>query len=197
MIDKPYSDPKKSPLLGYYLTSKHKMTVLGINFVTLYYKDINDISVPVNYRIYDKQDCKTKNDYLREMIDEVLSWGLKPRWITGDSWYAGLENLQLVRHHQLDFMFAIKNNRLVSLVKGNKYCQVQCLEIPDEGLIVHLKGFGQVKVFRKVFKNEFRYYIMFLTDQDALNKTSREEFKQVHDNHWGIETYHRAVLLRL
>jgi formamidopyrimidine-DNA glycosylase len=147
---------------------------LGINFITLYYTDINGISVPVNYRIYDKQDLKTKNDYLREMINEVMDWGLKPRWITGDSWYASLENLQLVRHHQLGFLFAIKNNRLVSLKQRGKYCQVQCLEIPEEGLVVHMKGFGQVKVFRKVFKNENRYYIMYLNEQKAINKLSRE-----------------------
>jgi hypothetical protein len=55
------------------------------------------------------------------MIGEVLSWGLKPRWITFEVWYASSKNLQLVRHHHLDFMFAIKNNRLVSLVKGGKY----------------------------------------------------------------------------
>jgi hypothetical protein len=70
-------------------------------------------------------------------------------------------------------------------------------EIPDEGLIVYLKGFGLVKVFRKVFKNEFQNVIMYLTDQEERQGLSRAEFKQVHDNHWGIETYHRAVSPRL
>ena len=26
----------------------------------------------------------------QEMLQEVLSWGLKPAWVTGDSWYSGL-----------------------------------------------------------------------------------------------------------
>ena len=29
----------------------------------------------VNYRVYDKSEGKTKNDYFREMLIEVLAWG--------------------------------------------------------------------------------------------------------------------------
>jgi len=43
-------------------------------------------SVPINYKIYDKKEGKTKNDYLREMLSETISWGVKPRMVTGDSW---------------------------------------------------------------------------------------------------------------
>jgi len=99
-----------------------------------------------------------------------MAWGLKPDFLTFERWYASLENLQRVRNHQLGFLFAQENNRLVSLKTANKYCQVQRLEIPEEGLIVHLKGFGKVKVFRKVFKNEYRNVIMYLTEQKALNE---------------------------
>lgn len=45
-------------------------------------------SVPLNYRIYNKQEGKTKNDYLREMIAEILSWGLEPDTVTTDAWYS-------------------------------------------------------------------------------------------------------------
>ncbi len=49
-------------------------------------------------------------------------------------------------------------------------------EIPDEGLVVHLKKFGQVKVFQSNFKNEeHRYYIMYLPDKDALVAITRAE----------------------
>jgi len=51
----------------------------------LYYTDFKGKSIPVNYRIYNKQENKTKNDYLREMITEVLSWGLKPTYVTTDA----------------------------------------------------------------------------------------------------------------
>jgi hypothetical protein len=63
------------------------------------------------------------------MLAEVLVWGLQPLFLTGDSWLRSLDNLKCVRHHTLSAMFAIKNNRLVSALKGT-YVQVQCLDIP-------------------------------------------------------------------
>ena len=60
--------------------------VKGIQLITLYYTDAVGRSLPVNYRIYNKQEGKTKNEYLREMIVEVLLWGLKPKTMTTDAW---------------------------------------------------------------------------------------------------------------
>ncbi len=60
--------------------------------------------------------------------------------------------------------------------------------------MVHLKKFGQVKVFQSNFKNEeHRYYIMYLPDKDALVAITRAEFRALHSIHWGIECYHRAI----
>ena len=36
-----------------------------------YYTDISGLHMPVNYRIYDKLEGKTKNDYFREMLIDV------------------------------------------------------------------------------------------------------------------------------
>jgi len=148
VIDKPYRNPNKTELVDYFWSGEHKRAVKGINLITLYYTDINQVNVPVNFRIYKKDETKTKNDYFREMLVEVLTWGLKPGWITGDSWYSSLENLKFVRHYKLSFLFAIENNRLISIEKA-AYVQAQTLEtIPESGLVVYLKGFGQVKLFR-------------------------------------------------
>ena len=87
VIDKPYRDPAKTELVSYFWSGKHKKTVKGINLISLYYTDIVGNSYPVNFRIYDKSEGKTKNDYFLEMLEEVKSWGLKPAWMTGDSWY--------------------------------------------------------------------------------------------------------------
>jgi len=57
----------------------------------------------------------------------------------------------------------ITKNRKVSL-DGIEYTQVKNLKIPDTGLVVHLKNFGRVKVFRRTFTNVAeRYYITYLT----------------------------------
>ena len=55
VLDKPYSDPSKAALIDLFWSGKHKRVVKGINLITLFYTDIQGISVPVNYRIYDKK----------------------------------------------------------------------------------------------------------------------------------------------
>ncbi len=192
VIDKPYSNPLKAKLIDYFWSGKHKRSVKGINLITLYYTDINQVCVPINFRLVDKSSGQTKNDYFRDMLAEALTWGLQPAWITGDSWYSSLDNLKCVRHHTLGFLFAIERNRLVSIEKGH-YVQVQLLNIPESGLSLHLKNFGNVKVFRTLFKNEYRYDIMYVPKAEKLNQLTYQDFKRIHDNHWQIERFHRAV----
>ncbi len=114
--------------------------------ITLYYTDLSGKSVPVNYRIYNKQEGKTKNDYLQEMIAEVLAWGLSPKTVTTDSWYSSQKNLKFFRNKELEFLTGIAKNRSCS-IDGKTFTQVQNLEIPEVGLIVYLKNFGQVTHF--------------------------------------------------
>lgn len=85
VVDKPYRDPIKSEFVGYFWSGKHKRAVKGINLITLYYTDVAGSSYPVNFRIYDKREGKTKNDYFLEMLAEVEGWGLKPTWVTGEA----------------------------------------------------------------------------------------------------------------
>ena len=34
---------------------------------------------------------------------------------------------------------------------------------------------------------------MYLPDQEALNQINKSEFVKIHDTHWGIESFHRAI----
>ncbi len=70
-VDKPYRDPNKTALVGYFWSGKHKQTVKGINLITLCYRDITGNSYPINFRIYDKREDKAKNDYFIEMLQEI------------------------------------------------------------------------------------------------------------------------------
>jgi hypothetical protein len=74
----------------------------------LYYTDITGTSYPVNFRIYDKREGKTKNEYFRDMVAEVQTWGLKLAWVKGDRWYSGIENLKFLRHEKVGFLFALE-----------------------------------------------------------------------------------------
>jgi len=90
------------------------------------------------------------------------------------------------------FLFAIAANRQVSLERGLQV-QVQTLSLPESGLVVYLKEFGWVKVFCQNFKNEVRYYIMYLPQENELRRLSRQDFRQIHDTHWQIESFHRVI----
>ncbi|USE39559.1 transposase [Endozoicomonas sp. SCSIO W0465] len=187
VLDKPYS--YSVALVGHFWSGKHHRVVKGVNLITLYYTDVSGRHMPVNYRIYDKSEDKTKNDYFREMLIEVLVWGLKPAFVTGDSWYSCTTNLKTIKNHQTGFMFAVEKNRTVSLEKG-KWQQVQHLDIPDNGLDVWLKDFGKIRLFRTMLKDQRRHYVVYLPEEVPFE---RNDFKQIHDQHWQIEQFHRAI----
>lgn len=194
VLDKPYSDPNKVALVDLFWSGKHKRVVKGINLVSLFYTDTHGVSVPVNYRIVDKKEGKTKNDYFREMLLEVIAWGLKPSWVTGDSWYASLENLKFIRTQKLNFMFGVEDNRIVSVERG-KYIQIQKFGgWPAENIeTMYLKDYGMVKACRQMYKNVYRYYMMSTAQLEHLEHITRFDFERVHGAHWHIERYHRAL----
>jgi hypothetical protein len=86
-LDKPYS--KHMALVTYVWSGKHHRVVKG----TLYYID------PQGYRVYDKEEGKTKNDYFLEMLTQVLTWGLRPKFVTGDTWYSCINNIKTIKNH--------------------------------------------------------------------------------------------------
>ena len=190
VLDKPYAS--KMAYVGYFWSGKHHKTVKGINLITLYYADNQGQRAPVNYRLYDKTEGKTKNDYFLEMLAEVLAWGLKPAYVTADSWYACISNLKTVKEHGMAWLMAIESNRIVSVEKGC-WTQVQQLDIPPEGRIVWLKAFGQVKLFRTTLKDQMRHYLTYLPKEDDYDSFQREHFQHLHDQHWQIEQYHRVI----
>jgi hypothetical protein len=79
VVGKLYSDPKNVELISYFWSGKYHKSIEGINLITLYYNDVYGNSVPINYRIYDKKEGKTKNDYFQEMVKEVIDCSVKPR----------------------------------------------------------------------------------------------------------------------
>lgn len=189
VLDKPYSNLAKNDLVGYFYSGKHHKTVKGVNLVTLLYTDSKGISLPVNFRIYDKEDNKTKNQYFREMVYDVLDWGLRPGVVTGDCWYSSVENFKFMRKHELSFLFSIESNRIISSVKG-VYQNVSNVEIPENGLYTHLKEFGFVKIFRTVDKkSDVRYYAYYHCERTL--GINRKEFEKAHHDHWKIEIFHR------
>jgi hypothetical protein len=191
VLDKPYSQLETN-LITYLYSGKHHRTVKGIGLITLLYTDLKGVSLPVNFRLYDKQAGKTKNDYFQEMVKEVLLWGLRPGIVTADSWYASTANFKFLRNQELSFLFGIEKNRIISSEPG-QYQQVCTASIAQEGLYTHLKDFDFVKVFQTVDKdNDVRYYVYFHPDEQKRRSLTRSDFEKAHQQHWQIEVFHRT-----
>jgi hypothetical protein len=119
------------------------------------------VRVPVNWRAVDKAEKKTKNELFREMLEEVLAWGLRPAWVSADAWYSSLENLKFLRKHELGFLVGLEKNRTLS-EREHEYRRVEEVAVPERGRVLHLRGFGFVSVFRTIDKNnDVRHYAAF------------------------------------
>lgn len=53
VLDKPYSQ-QETNLISYFYSGKHHRTIKGIQLISLLYTDVKGVSLPVNFRIYDK-----------------------------------------------------------------------------------------------------------------------------------------------
>ena len=74
------------------------------------------------------------------------------------------------------------------------------LEVPQEGLVVWLKDYGYIKLFRTHLKDQVRHYAIDIAQpsnqlkkHDELTQFTRVEFTKLHDTHWQIEQYHRVI----
>ena len=195
VLDKPYSELSSTELVGFFWSGKHHKTVKGINLIVLLYTTPSGYSVPVNFRVYRASEGKTKNDYFQAMLKEMWLWGLRPKWVTADSWYSSMENLKFLRNLEVNFLVGLEKNRIVS-TQPSLYQQVQEVSIPREGLYTHLKGFGFIEVFRTVSQEgDLRHYALYQVQEEAAFPVlfSRAEFEAVRMLHWRVEAFFRCI----
>ena len=184
-LDKPYA--QKIELVTHHWSGKHHAVVKGISLVSMVWTD-GDLMLPVDYRVYDKAgDGKTKNDHFQIMIDTAKLRGFTPEAILFDSWYAGLANLKRIRLYGWIFLTRLKANRLVALDRQG-YSQISKLEITSTGSIVHLEGFGSIKVFKIVAKDgDIEYW--------ATNDLTMDELQRLvlAERRGAVEDYNRIL----
>ncbi len=184
-LDKHYA--KKIDLVSRHWSGKHKRVVRGINLITLVWTD-GDTVVPCDYRIYDKaNDGLTKNDHFLAMLHEAKARGFEPRCVAFDSWYSGLENLKAVRACGWTFLTQLKVNRKVDLDRQG-YRAVAEVAIAPGGTVVHLEGFGSIRVFKVVSRDgDVEYWATNDLAMDELTRLAHAE------RCWAIEKYHRGL----
>ncbi len=185
VLDKPYSE--KMGFVRYQWSGKHHRTVKGIGLVTLVWTDGTTV-IPLDFRIYNiDEDDKTKNDHFLDMLDKAEERGFNPEFVLFDTWYASVKNLKAIRKKEWHFLTRLKNNRLVNPDnKGN--VPLETVDIPPEGLVVHLKAYGFVKVFRIVSKDGDTQH--WVTDVQDMDESKREDLAK---KSWKIEEYHRGI----
>jgi len=184
-LDKPYAS--KMALVTRHWSGKHGRVVQGINLISLVWTRCG-CRLPSDFRIYNKaQDGLTKNDHFQEMVQQAAERDFEPELVAFDSWYSGLPNLKLLRGLQWHWLTQLKSNREVSIDRtGNR--AIRKILIPVQGRLVHLKGYGWIKVFRTVGTNGDAEY--WATSN--LNMTIEEAAFYALDA-WQVEVYHRGL----
>ena len=168
----------------------HHEVVFGIGVTTLLWTSNNNEHMPIDYRIYQKEDDgKTKNEHFREMLTKAKERGLHPEAILMDSWYSVSDTLHLIKNYEWVFICGIHSNRTVATGRGKaNHCKVRDVNIPEEGRVLHLQKFGKVKIFRFVTKTGKAEYFA----SNNLNLTTAD-MQKVYANRWQIEEYHRGL----
>ena len=184
-LDKLYA--KKIEPVHRHWSGKHKSVVWGINLISLVWSD-GDRTLPLDYRVYDKpNDGLTKNDHFRDLIAAAERRGFRPGAVLFDSWYSGLENLKQVRDCGWTFLTQLKANRKVDLDRQG-YQAVAAIPIAAGGAVVHLEGFGSIRVFKVVSRDGDVEY--WATNDLAMDELRRLELAE---RCWAVEEYHRAL----
>lgn len=217
-LDKPHANQIEH--VTWHWSGKHGDTVKGINLLTLLWggppseKEEDDASsdeeneeneetteahFPCDFRLYNRgEDGLTKNDHFRQMLDRASERDFDPEYVVFDSWYSGLDNLKKIRSCGWDFFTRLKSNRLVNPDDTYNRKVRDLDDIPEEGRVVHLKGFGFVRVFRtgstdgdaedgKEGQNQVQYWAT--NDLDMTEEKRAELARRA----WGVETYHRQL----
>jgi len=184
-LDKPHA--RHMELVSRHWSGKHQAVVQGINLVSLVWTD-GDCCLPFDYRIYHKDtDGLSKNDHFQAMLHQAQARGFTPALVAFDGWYSSLENLKLVRDSGWSWLTRFKHNRQVSLQPGQALA-VDELAIPASGLVVHLRGYGLIRVFRLVDPHGNTEH--WATSQLDLTEDARRSYAQ---RAWRIEEYHRSL----
>jgi hypothetical protein len=184
-LDKPHA--RHIQMVTQHWSGRHRGVVKGINLLTLLWTD-GDRLYPTDYRLYHKAaDGKTKNDHFRDLLAEAHRRGFAPRCVLFDSWYAGLDNLKAVRGHGWTFLARLTSNRLVRLDRQAPR-PVGQQPIAAAGTIVHLPGFGLVKVFRVVATDGDTQH--WATNDLGMGELTRLMYAE---RAWAVEEYHRGL----
>jgi hypothetical protein len=109
--------------------------------------------------------------------------GIKPSAVVMDAGYSSLKNSKVIRDHGWVLLITSRKNR-----KLNRDLNLETLDVPDEELSVHLRGYGSIIFFKFLTKNRRVDYV-------STNRTNPTPHgvKKIIKSRWSIEVYHREL----
>jgi hypothetical protein len=185
-LDKPHA--RHMALVHKHWSGKHQRSVLGINLVTLLWTD-GGAKLPIDCRLSNAPvDGVDKNRHFRAMLQTAKERGFTPDYVCFDSWYSGLDNLKAIRAHGWHWLTRLKSNRAVD-PDGTGNRQIYLLAISAEGLVVHLRGYGFIKVFVTLDADQEDARFWATSDLTMTEPTRQQTAGEA----LAIEEYHRGL----
>jgi hypothetical protein len=215
IIEKQYTD--SSELICWHWDHSKGRNIKGINLLSAFYYTESiaaklPLRVPIDYKCISKpilySDLKTrkekrkseitKNELMRNMIQDSLNKQLKFKYVLADSWFSSTENIEFIDKRRKYFIFDIKQNRLAALNqidkrKGN-WTNISELDISNETPVkVLLKGCSiELLLIKQVFTNkDSSQGVRYLISNDI--NLSSDDFKTIYKKRWSVEEYHKSL----
>lgn len=216
IVHKPHTD--ESELVTWHFDHAENRSVKGINLLTAFYHSQMPgadlpLRVPVLYEAVKKeiyfcdlkthrekrQSSVTKNELLRQMVEQSIKNGLLFRYVLADSWFASSENMLFIERRKKFFIFDLKSNRLAatSMETRNKgqFISIDELPLPENTPArLYLKDLEiQILVCKQVFRNENAQVqgVRYLVSNDL--KLSADDFATLYKKRWSVEEYHKSL----
>ncbi len=216
IVHKPHTD--ENELVTWHFDHTENRAVKGINLLTAFYhshlpKREMPLRVPVLYQAVKKeihfcelktrkekrQSSLTKNQLLRQMVEQSIKNQLLFRYVLADSWFASAENMLFIHRRRKFFIFDLKSNRLaaISKEKRNKgqFISIDELDLPENTPVsLHLKELEiPVLMCKQVFRNENCQVqgVRYLVSNDLT--LTADCFATLYKKRWSVEEYHKSL----
>jgi len=118
----------------------------------------------------------------------LMAWGRRfaPKYMLFDSWYASLENLKQIRGYGWLWLTRLKGNRKVTA--DGRARTLDEVDISAAGTVVHLTGYGLIRVFRFDAPDGDTEY--WATNDLSMDEMTRRQYAE---QSFAIENYHREL----
>lgn len=215
IIEKKYTD--ESALICWHYDHSTGKNVKGINLLTAFYysharNEELPLRIPVSFELILKtqhfSDIKTKkerrkslvtkNELLRQMVQQNIHNQLKFKYVLADSWFGSSENMLFIHRKNKFFIFDMKSNRNAVLTEEDRnngqWKRIDELDIQDNTSVkVWLKDLEiPVLLTKQVFKNKNQSTgVRFLVSNDF--SLSDDSFTTTYKKRWSVEEYHKSL----